>query len=333
MERGMMFWVDKNSFEKIAQRLEKTYNVLVPEKTEQGGEWRHYEDGAAIELDGYRTLLPPKYFFYKPRENLVQKEQRASIVTGLRACDLHGLELLKNLYLGDPADPFYKTENIVITADCTECDKNCFCTLLGNVPYAESGFDINITPLPDGYVLETGSDRAKALLDPFTDMLKPATEQQVSAREELRRNMTQKVNENNGNRVLDLDKLKGAIEENHEIFEREGEKCVSCSACTNLCPACFCFLLGESSVKDGVSTKIRYTDSCQLVSYVRVGGGHNPRKEAAPRFKNRFLCKFSYRPDAMEMRGCTGCGRCINGCQGGIDWRQVLLDVYDGGMQ
>jgi len=31
----------------------------------------------------------------------------------------------------------------------------------------------------------------------------------------------------------------------------------------------------------------------------------------------------------QKYTGCTGCGRCIDGCQGNIDFKEVILKVYE----
>jgi len=73
--------------------------------------------------------------------------------------------------------------------------------------------------------------------------------------------------------------------------------------------------------------RVKYQDSCQFSGYARVAGGATPRPELFERLRNRYLCKYDYRPEALGLVACTGCGRCIDACQGKIDMREVMVDV------
>ena len=80
----------------------------------------------------------------------------------------------------------------------------------------------------------------------------------------------------------------------------------------------------------GLFARMKYQDSCQLSGYARVAGGASPRHELYERFRNRYYCKYEYRPDSIGLVACTGCGRCIDACQGKIDKRDVLQEVIKG---
>jgi ferredoxin len=81
----------------------------------------------------------------------------------------------------------------------------------------------------------------------------------------------------------------------------------------------------ESQKNDFV--KVRSYDSCQLHGYARVAGGASPRPKMSERFRNRYLCKFCYMPYNFQILGCSGCGRCIDACPAGIDFRQVVNNI------
>ncbi|MBA3052086.1 4Fe-4S dicluster domain-containing protein, partial [bacterium] len=192
----------------------------------------------------------------------------------------------------------------------------------GAHPRAEKDFDLNFSAVSDGYMVEAGSEKGEKILQNNSDKLENASDAQKKERENMRASVEKTLNGQNKGLTLDLQRLAQNVGTRNSSFENQGKTCVSCSACTTVCPACFCFFLSE-----GTENKIRYTDSCQLPGYARVAGGGNPNKELISRFMHRFGCKFSWRPSMHNNLGCTGCGRCIPGCQGKINFKDVLIEV------
>jgi ferredoxin len=184
---------------------------------------------------------------------------------------------------------------------------------LGDTPYPEQGFDLNLSEIEDGFIVEIGSERGKEFIEKENQLFSAAD----STRIEQRRLIREKVGKQMEGKRIEVSREEMAFE---EVSDEIG-KCVSCAACTNVCPSCFCFLLGEGSGLD----KVRSWDSCQYPGYARVAGGANPRKEVTSRFAHRVECKFVYSPERFGSRGCFGCGRCIDACLGGIDFKDVLM--------
>ncbi|MFH1957117.1 MAG: 4Fe-4S dicluster domain-containing protein [bacterium] len=322
-----MKFINRENFEKWFRKLSDYYDIFYPKLNPNSWDWTKRDAGGVkvsgiIDVRGHRTALPIKYFFYSPQENLASRERKPSIIFGARGCDVRGLRLLKNIYLDDPEDTYFRKDVLIFSADCTSVHPNCFCTVLGDRPWAGDDFDLNLSCLESGYLVETGSEKGKKILDENSGLFKNATDLQNKEMTSARSKVEETVKKQNENKMVDLNQLKEKVEKAPAVFESRGKTCVSCSACTTICPACFCFFLSE-----GEENKIRYADSCQLPGYARVAGGANPRKEMASRFKHRFLCKFSYRPEMHGIKGCTGCGRCIAGCQGKINFKEVILEV------
>jgi formate hydrogenlyase subunit 6/NADH:ubiquinone oxidoreductase subunit I len=99
------------------------------------------------------------------------------------------------------------------------------------------------------------------------------------------------------------------------LWEELGQRCLSCAACTNVCPTCFCFDVRdevELDLKRG--QRLRHWDSCQLDEFATVAGGHNFRVSRGLRQRHRFLRKGKYILDAHKYLGCVGCGRCARAC-------------------
>ena len=75
-------------------------------------------------------------------------------LVGVRACDLEAIRYLDKVFAeGEGADPFYQSRRraeVLLSVDCVAIHENCFCTALGGRPFAEAGFDLNLTPISDG---------------------------------------------------------------------------------------------------------------------------------------------------------------------------------------
>ncbi|MFG0252228.1 MAG: 4Fe-4S dicluster domain-containing protein [Phycisphaerales bacterium JB038] len=260
---------------------------------------------------------------------------RRRVVVNLRACDLRALEYLDRVLLsGACRDSVYsqRRERItVISSDCVECSPACFCTLLGNHPYATGGFDLNLTPLEDGFVVEAGSERGERILGATGG--EAATPEKLDARERLRQEMTERVRTENDGFALSLGNgFQAALPEANDCaWDALADRCVECAACTNICPSCHCFYLYDQILRPDHFERVRTWDSCLLGTYHRMAGGPNvkgsPRPSLGRRLANRVLHKFAYSPQQYDMIGCVGCGRCTEACLGGIDIRDILEEL------
>ena len=108
------------------------------------------------------------------------------------------------------------------------------------------------------------------------------------------------------------------------LWEELGEKCLSCGACTIVCPTCPCFnVFDEINLKQTEGRRIRQWDSCMFREYSMVAGGHNFRESRAERLKLRFTHKLQAFVGKFGEPACVGCGRCIDTCPVDIDIRTV----------
>jgi ferredoxin len=108
-----------------------------------------------------------------------------------------------------------------------------------------------------------------------------------------------------------------------EIWKKYSETCVSCGACATICPTCTCFLLLE---RPGFE-KVRHLDACQYPGFEKVAAGEDPLRELYKRFRNRYLCKYVWKPEKFNSLACTGCGRCIEACIGNISKNELFLEL------
>lgn len=294
-------------------------------------------------LGAYRSVEPLKSILFRPREYLGQISKDSNpptiadqIVIGVKNCDLSALKIHDNVFLEtEPVDPFYKEareKTIIISTDCTDCREVCFCTAVKEQPYPKTGFDINISVIESGWILESGSPKAEKILDLNKSFLSEVTEEMITERDAKRSEIFEKVKNVASKKGLNNEQdYKKAIESSFEkpIWNDFSQDCVECGACNFVCCTCHCFLLQDGFSKENLPERLKLWDSCLYKNFARVAGGANPREERADRLFNRFDKKFVFFPSVLNTYACDGCGRCIEACTGKIDIREVLKKALE----
>ena len=289
-------------------------------------------------LAPYRPVEPLKSLIFRPREllgmSVKTREIPEAIVIGVKNCDLSALKIHDYVFMqSEPADLVYREireKTIIVSMDCSEVRKTCFCTAVKQKPYASTGFDINLSPVSDGFLVEAGSERGKALLKQAEKFLVDADRQSIEERERCREEIVKLVNSNVKSAGLSVeDDFRKAVEQSREaeLWGKFARDCVECGACNFVCCTCHCFLLTDGVSEGKVPERMKQWDSCLYRNFARVAGGANPRKYRAERLYNRFDKKFSFFPQILGSYACDGCGRCIESCAGKIDIRQVLKEA------
>jgi sulfhydrogenase subunit beta (sulfur reductase) len=347
-----MHFIDSANFERLLKKLSGEGALYVPVRNEESGKL-HVECVETfplpdnVELGGYRSVEPLKGFaqllrypvadYPSPDEDEFPEEEKFpfTIIVGARACDIYAMELVDKIESeGDFIDPFYKVRRekmLVIGADCTECGKSCFCNLLGHKPWPERGFALSVSRISGGYLVETGGERGKKIIEENSDLFAEAREQQVRAREEIRAGVVANLQEQNKG-FPKAETVPEAIRESltDEVWDEIAARCVECGACTNICPTCYCFLLYDQRTDGEHFQRIFTWDSCQVTGYARMAGMLTPRPRLTDRVKHRYFHKYDYLVLSHGAIFCTGCGRCIDCCSAGIDMREAFQKVKAG---
>jgi ferredoxin len=346
-----MYYIDETDFERFLKKLSGEGELFVPVRNPETGKLRlervenfPLPEGAGF--GGYRTVEPlkacaqllryPVAEYPSPDGDDMSDETRfpTTIVVGARGCDILAIELIDRVQIeGDFVDAFYKVRRdkmFIIGADCTECGKSCFCNLLGNKPWPEKGFELSLSKVTGGYLVEAGTDRGEKLIKESKELFREPRDQQLTMREETRATVLRELEQKNANYPR-ADSLPAIIREalTDEIWDDIAARCVECGACTNICPTCYCFLLYDQKADGGHFQRITAWDSCQVTGYARMAGMLNPRSRLTDRVKHRYYHKYDYLVMSHGAIYCTGCGRCIETCSAGIDMRDAFRRVTE----
>ena len=333
-----MLFIKRGNLDQLLESLRGSYNVYVPREIGNSTGYSLLgESDTDYVIGKIRSFEPLKSFFFLGREKVAEdfkpdilRNDKPPCIVGAKACDLKGLRILDFVFIDDEyGDPTYmraRKEGLIISADCTGAGETCFCTAVDINPWPDSEFDINLSPVDEGFVVTAGSEKGRNIIKSNRSLFSETNENQVKAVKENRNTVKSLVmKQAQEKRIPTVDRLQRVIEKHYEsnIWKEVSENCVECGACNTICPTCHCFLLYDQK-SDGKLARFRVWDSCMLNDFATVAGGENPRDRLWMRFRNRFDKKFNYFPEVVQEIGCTGCGRCIAACPGKIDIRDVL---------
>ncbi len=325
------FFINNHNIHRFMLKLLSSRAIYALREETGNFYWDRYttETVGLINIGKYRSITSIKQFFFPVQEFLSDIKSHPLAIVGPKSCDLHLLNTSDKIFLeGMFADDFYKhkrSDALIISSDCTDCKLSCFCTKMDITPYPQKNYDINLSPIKEGYVVDCVSNIGEELIRQSPNLFQKAIEQQLHEKEKNRKDLTEKVKKQN--EKFKWEEPLMTVEKNmvSKLWKDEiAKSCVECDGCRYVCGSCYCFLLGET--KDFYS-KIRTWDSCQSAGYGRVAGGANPRKEKFQRLQNLYNCKMIYRKKNFGNYACSGCGRCIEVCPAKIDIRESLQRI------
>ncbi len=242
---------------------------------------------------------------------------------GVRGCDLAALRIHDRVLSQGPVqDADYTARRqsaVVVAVNCTRPASTCFCTSMGTGPEVGPGYDLALTELDDGFLVDTGSPLGAELAGRLGT--RPATTAQAAAAATAVGDARSII----GNPV-DTGRVRDGLLTRLEDprWAQVAERCLSCSNCTLVCPTCFCTGINQRSDLAGQeSVSERVWNSCFSDGFARVAGG-DFRPRSQDRYRQWLTHKFATWVDQFGSSGCVGCGRCIAWCPAGIDVREEL---------
>jgi sulfhydrogenase subunit beta (sulfur reductase) len=323
--------IHKEEWDKALEQLLLSYNIFAPVKNEYSLDYELIRPDHVSEIT-YNEPKPAtslKNLFLPVKENVTAEHppKKPRIIIGAPNCDIEGLGLLDEIYLDrDFTDQFYKNnrENtILIASDCFGIQEHCHCLSYGVKPYTVEKADLAVIYLDDKIIIRVISVRGEELVSKITDT-KPLTNKGTLDAIEKEHNKTEDLLRSSNKGLPDYISTGRLVQNaNTEIWEKYSSTCVSCGACTTICPTCTCFLLID---KPGFE-KVKQLDACQYPGFERVAGGEDSLFDLHNRFRNRYMCKYVWKPAKFNSIACTGCGRCIEACIGKINKNELFMEL------
>lgn len=300
--------------------------VIAPTRVDELILFRPIKSTDDIIFDFHNTTISPKEWFFPmtdvmftiDRKNSARPQPAAippdSVIFGIRPCDAKGLRLLDYPFLGEPPDVVYaqrRAKTVLVGLSCVEAEPQCFCTSLGGAPDDASDVDILLTSSGDDYIVQTTTEKGKALLATATLNESETTPPPPPS-------LT----------VIPVEGITEAIRQGFDdpYWDRLADRCLHCNICSYVCPTCYCFDIRDSW-SGGNIERIRTWESCQSPGFRRIAGGYDPRSTKGAKLRQRFCHKLLYFPEEFGPLGCTGCGRCVAACPVNIDIREIISDI------
>ena len=308
-----------------------------------------------------------KKYLFPPKTTLLSAEKTESgwqfiprsadttkfALLGVRACELAAMRIQDQVFLDGPyQDPLYRERReqlFIIAVNCTQAASTCFCTSMKTGPRCEKGFDLALTEIEAGFLCEVGSERGREVLDAFVSSARSASEgssddpnsanqtviatladatpEQLKSGENARQQAVDQITKH-----METSDLPGLLLGNldHPRWKEVGERCLSCTNCTMVCPTCFCSSVTE--VRDLNMDRVereRTWDSCFNPDFSYLGGSL-VRNDTASRYRQWLTHKLDGWHAQFGTSGCVGCGRCITWCPVGIDITEEVAAIREG---
>ena len=328
----------KPLFDVIAEQRD----LYVPDQKQGHYSFVQYETGQKqeVEFNELRACQPVKQFLFPLRQiaavfpdPVESSTVKPFAVYGLKDCDLRSIEIMDKVFAEDEfCDPSYldrREKMLIISSDCYNPCESCFCLMMDGDVFPQKGYDLNISKIKDGFIIQAGSDKGLMILREneslFADVPHAAISERDSSRDKARKQLEAIL----ADYQFDVPISKIVNEGSQsDLFDNESEGCVECQACTRICPTCHCFFLYDQKQEDYYQ-KMKIWDSCVRLDYSTVAGGENPRKLLTNRTLHRLMHKFVFFLERYGIQMCVGCGRCIDGCAGETNIRDVIKKLYE----
>ena len=279
-----------------------------------------------LRLDYDVTLLPPKKYFQPPVEQLLSfkghdctshlNEHEPFVLFGVHPYDVVAILQMDTVFSSGEYDAHYMARReraTLVAVDVQNASPNVFAGCMDTAVVTE-GFDVLLTRLDGGWVVEAQGDKGAALLRSMPDA--PAADEATLKMREMVWERNRKLLRRHELKPApgDLPELLGRSYE-HPVWEEKSRLCFSCGSCNLVCPTCYCFDVQDRLTWDlSQGTRIRTWDGCMLMDFAKVAGGHNFRATREGRYRHRLYRKGKYLWDQHRQIACVGCGRCVGVC-------------------
>jgi sulfhydrogenase subunit beta (sulfur reductase) len=343
----------KKDIPRLIQQLTQVLTVYGPVANKSQFKFDTISDGAQIRLDYDTTILPPKKYFIPPKEDMVTFTQspelrvrdtleqtdteslwngKRFLVFGVHSCDLAAIHFHDHILTQIYPDPYRarrREEGIIIGLSCLVPCEDSFCKSAGTLHTTDCA-DLMLTDLENSYYVDVLTETGKKIVEFCKTLFSPVVTEQTK---QVKKTLLQR-DQTFPDPIEGFQELPEKFDASYEaeMWNRLGRRCFGCGSCTMVCPTCFCFDVSdrvELNLNEGA--RVRKWDSCQLVDFALVAGGHNFRPTIPSRVRFRIYHKFWIEPEQINQIGCVGCGRCTRACPADIEMIELLADIEKGG--
>jgi sulfhydrogenase subunit beta (sulfur reductase) len=324
-------FLTKKEWDKTLEQLLLSYTIFANIENEYGLDYELIRPGdiSRISYNKPKPATSLKSFFLPVKENVTSSRvnEKPRIILGIPNCDIEGLCLLDEIYLdGDFNDIFYKErrENtLLVSSDCIGIREHCHCSAYGIKAFSYSNADLAVIKLDDTIVLRIITGKGEDFVKKIQTG-QPLEDNNIISLIEKNHLDTETLLTTSNKGLPDYKKTGELITKSKDpVWEKYSSRCVSCGACTSICPTCSCFLLIDKPDFE----KLKQMDACQYPGFERVAGGEDALFELHNRFRNRYMCKYVWKPRKFNSLACTGCGRCIEACIGKISKNELFMEL------
>lgn len=292
-------------------------------------------------------------FYFTEDQTIVPKGPSREILVFLRACDLHAVKRLDEIYLRNGFEDFYygrvREKVKFILMGCESSCASGFCVSMGTNradnydAYVKVAGDMVLVDVKDEALdiyqsFDCGSAQ-KNEADTAAEVQTTKNEAGTAAEAQMAKNEAGTAE--NVQMTVSCDKMNGMIQvevtpdfvtENiekvtlpkhlsnesftKEIWQEYGARCIGCGRCNFACPTCTCFTMQDIFYKDNpkAGERRRVWASCQVDGYTDMAGGHGFRQKQGDRMRFKVMHKIYDYEKRFGYPMCVGCGRCDDIC-------------------
>lgn len=335
----------KDNLIPLLRKLGKDARLIAPVKNEHGDTlFSEINDIDKTKLDLKNQPQASLKPFFLPQQEILasytvnDKEYtftppepaQDSIFFGVRSCDLTALLYMDLIFSKPSKDATYydrRNHSLIITLGCNQPFENCFCEATGSGPYLEYGYALQFIDLGDRYFVSAGRGKGADLLTKWNYFFQEVQEEDQRRRYQLfleaRGQFSKNIQLAHTCRKLQKEPVA------EEIWEQLSSRCYDCGGCAYVCPTCTCFSVDDKAQNAISGIRVRSWDACTSGGFTRMTGGFNPVNRSHHALKRRFLHKLKYDYAEHGKASCTGCGRCVDICFGGVDIT-TFIDLFNG---
>lgn len=328
--------IDALELPSLVQAFMSRYEVIAPVKQGSSYVFDAIGDASQACFEYPSTIASAKKYLLPPVETLMRFDAQTNqlnnfeeeiiprVIFGLHACDINALNKLDLVFRdGAYPDPYYcarRKATLIVGMSCVPSD-TCFCHLW-DADEARYGYDLFLHNLGDTYLVSISSVEAANILEAACNPREATDADRIEFR-----HRTRSRQDSFNKEIPDIQDVAMLMDAFHSdpFWDELGGRCLSCTACSSVCPTCFCFDLRDSLDTNGkTGQRERVWDACTSPQFAVVAGGHNFRDGGRDRVRHRMYHKLNGFLANHDRMLCVGCGRCVKACKANINPIEVL---------